>query len=178
MSHTCRARAAARRTRRLGSSHATTAASSARRRLGYTALNLSVDAATRAHVGGLTLAGEIRADAFGHGFELACEPLLVGHTLEWDTHISLNAETRTFCTPDRILLAGAPHADASGDAFSYVKRLRSVDRAKKSWGYAETAVCERRARACVHDAFATRALASSYMARETQRMRAVEWSAA
>ena len=137
-----------------------------------------VDAATRAHVGGLTLAGEIRADAFGHGFELACEPLLVGHTLEWDTHISLNAETRTFCTPDRILLAGAPHADASGDAFSYVKRLRSVDRAKKSWGYAETAVCERRERACVHDAFATRALASSYMARETQRMRAVEWSAA
>ena len=79
---------------------------------------------------------------------------------------------------DRILLAGAPHADASGNAFSYVKRLRSVDRAKKSWGFAETAVCERRERACVHDAFATRALASSYMARETQRMRAVEWSAA
>ena len=137
-----------------------------------------VDAATRAHVGGLTLAGEIRADAFGHGFELAVEPLLVGRALAWDTQMWLNAEARTFCTPDRILLAGAPHADASGNAFSYVKRLRSVDRAKKSWGFAETAVCERRERACVHDAFATRALASSYMARETQRMRAVEWSAA
>ena len=130
-----------------------------------------VAAARRAHVRGLTLAGEIGADAFGHGFELAVEPLRVGH--EWDTQV----DPRSFRTPDRILLAGAPHAESSGNAFSYVKRLRSVDCTRKGWGFAETAVCERRERACVDDAFANRALASSCMARETQRMRAVEWSA-
>ena len=41
-----------------------------------------VAAARRAHVRGLTLAGEIGADAFGHGFELAVDPLRVGHALE------------------------------------------------------------------------------------------------
>ena len=130
-----------------------------------------VAAARRAHVRGLTLAGEIGANAFGHGFELAVEPLRVGH--EWDTH----ANPRSFHTPDRILLAGAPHAESSGNAFSYVKRLRSVDHTGMGWGFAETAVCERSASACEDDAFANRALASSFMARETQRMRAVEWSA-
>ena len=131
-----------------------------------------VAAARRAHVRGLTLAGEIGANAFGHGFELAVEPLRVGH--EWDTH----ANPRSFHTPDRILLAGAPHAESSGNAFSYVKRLRSVDHTGMGWGFAETAVCERSASACEDDAFANRALASSFMARETQRMRAVEWAAA
>ena len=135
-----------------------------------------VAAARRAHVRGLTLAGEIGADAFGHGFELAVDPLRVGHALE---HARANA-TDSIVTPDRILLAGAPHArhESSGNAHSYVKRLRSVDHTGKGWGVAETAVCERRERACVDDAFANRALASSFMARETQRMRAVEWAAA
>jgi hypothetical protein len=135
-----------------------------------------VAAARRAHVRGLTLAGEIGADAFGHGFELAVDPLRVGHAWE---HARANA-TDSFVTPDRILLAGAPHArrESSGNAHSYVKRLRSVDHTGRGWGVAETAVCERRERACVDDAFANRALASSFMARETQRMRAVEWAAA
>ena len=135
-----------------------------------------VAAARRAHVRGLTLAGEIGADAFGHGFELAVDPLRVGHALE---HARANA-TDSIVTPDRILLAGAPHArhESSGNAHSYVKRLRSVDYTGKGWGVAETAVCERRERACVDDAFANRALASSFMARETQRMRAVEWATA
>ena len=136
-----------------------------------------VAAARRAHVRGLTLAGEIGADAFGHGFELAVDPLRVGHAFA--EHARGNAATDSFVTPDRILLAGAP---SSGRrvffSHSYVKRLRSVDHTGRGWGVAETAVCERRERACVDDAFANRALASSFMARETQRMRAVEWAAA
>ena len=68
-----------------------------------------VAAARRAHVRGLTLAGEIGADAFGHGFELAVDPLRVGHALE---HARANA-TDSFVTPDRILLAGRRTRDTS-----------------------------------------------------------------
>ena len=93
-------------------------------------------------------------------------------------HARANA-TDSIVTPDRILLAGAPHArhESSGNAHSYVKRLRSVDHTGKGWGVAETAVCGARARVRGRRV-ANRALASSFMARETQRMRAVEWAAA